>query len=104
MIASKKAIARPSAKPHAPQCPARVGGAVDGDGGVAGEEEVVGGAVGDEDRGDAGVAPDHAAGCGQRAEHLADLAEREDHHQAQVWADRCAEDRGAEEVVRRADR
>ena len=31
------------------------GGAVDGDGGVAGEEEVVGGAVGDEDRGDAGV-------------------------------------------------
>ena len=35
-------------------------GAVDGDGGVAGEEEIVGGAVGDEDRGDAGVAPDHS--------------------------------------------
>src|SRR2546423_671784 len=74
------------------------GCAVDGDGGVAGEEEVVGGAVGDEDGGDAGVAPDHSRGGGEGAEHLADLAEREDHYQAEVGADGGAEDGAAEEV------
>ncbi len=87
MVASKRAMNRPS-KPAAPERqPGDLEAAPDRDRRVAGEEEVGGDAVRHEQRRHAGISPDHALGRRQRRESLHGLPEREDDEQSEERAD-----------------